>query len=103
MDLRKKNCLNDDDKHEADTKSSTYKAMKLMAKRIKLLETKLRIISDAQVRMQSNMEALIKKVVRRVSRLVKRATDNFLEANTVLDNAASATENFERISNLEHA
>lgn len=41
----------DNDEQEANTKSCTYKAIKIMAKRIKLLQTELRIMSDAQVRM----------------------------------------------------
>lgn len=74
-----------EDEHEADTKSSTYRPMKMMAKRIKLLDTELRIMTETKLKMQSNMEDLIKKVVRKVSRPVKKETDKFLKGNNVLN------------------
>lgn len=93
----------DEDEHEAETMFSTYNTMKMMEKRIKLLETELRMMSSTHVQMKKNMKALIKKSVNRASRLVLKATDGLLKANNVLDKVASTIEKFEKMTNLQCA
>lgn len=91
---------NEDKTNYKSSKSSSYRAMKLMTKRIKLLEVELRVMSYTQVKMQKDMEALIKKTVKRASRPIIKAIE---KTTKVVEHATSATNKFEGIVNLPRA
>lgn len=63
-----------------------------MAKRIKLLENEINLMYEAQMKMQGKMEALIKKTVKRASRLVLKAMEKLTMSNEVLQQVASTAE-----------
>lgn len=85
-------------------------AIKQMAKCIKLPEAEIRHMSKAQLKMQKDMEVLIKKTVKKASKSVLKATDKLTKSNDVLQQAASTVQKmdvdlakFEGIVNLQRA
>lgn len=60
-----------------------------MAKRIKFLEDQIRAMSSSQLKMQEDMQALIKKFVKSASRPVIKATDKMVKANTTMENVVA--------------
>lgn len=80
------------DEDDVDEEPLSREAIKQMAKRIKLLEAKIRHMSEAQLKMQKYMEALINKIVKRASMYLIKATKKLTKSNDVLQHATSTTQ-----------
>lgn len=70
---------------ESDGDNASQEAIREMTKHIKLLDDQIRFMSQTQVQMQKDMEALIKKSLKMASRPVLKATNKMLETNKVLE------------------
>lgn len=65
---------------ESDGEDASQEAIRDMAKHIRLLEDETKLMSQTQLKMQQDMESLIKKTVMKVSKHVIKATKKTTQA-----------------------